>query len=76
MDVWTGAKGDVFEKSYVSLVDPKEFAQICKQTDLVLPGVIKDLEDLAASITGAGDDPGAIKFGEQALERLKSVASK
>lgn len=76
VDVWNGAKGDVFEKSYVSLVDPKEFGGLCKQTELVLPGVIKDLEDLAASITGSGEDPGAMKVGEQALERLKSIAAK
>lgn len=75
-DVWNGAKGDVFEKSYVSVLDAKAFGGVCKQQELVLPAITKELENLAASITGAGDDPGAIKVGDQALERLKSASAK
>jgi hypothetical protein len=75
-DVWNGAKGDVFEKSYVSVIDGKEWGRMCKQADLVLPRTIQDFEDLAAAINGSGDDPGAIKLGEQALDKLKTAAAK
>jgi gas vesicle protein len=75
-DVWNGAKGDVFEKTYVSVLDAKAFGGVCKQQELVLPAITKDLEDLGLAITGSGDDPGALKIGEQAMERLKSAAAK
>jgi hypothetical protein len=65
---------NIFDKSYVSAIDGKDWLKACPVYGQVVGYTGQGFQRILEAIEGGGDDPGAVKPGDELATKLASLA--